>query len=158
MGYTLAELAALSGAHTIGFQQRRDPAGGPPLLVPLTPTPNTFDQGGCAGCACMLGVMGAVPCAGCTICCLDRQHPPQPPPYRLAAAVTLPADYFNLVLNGAAAFPTDNVLTSDPTTLAAVQTFAGNQSAFFTAFAQVYIKMSAMGATFKSYGATLRSG
>ena len=80
--------------------------------------------------------------------------PPSPCPHPASAA----ADYFNLVLNGVAAFRTDNVLTSDPTTLAAVQTFAGNQSAFFTAFAQVYLKMGAMGATWKSYGATLRSG
>ncbi|PRW56218.1 hypothetical protein C2E21_5015 [Chlorella sorokiniana] len=108
-GYTLDELVALSGAHSIGFRQTPPVAGTPPSLVPLTATPSSFDT-----------------------------------------------DYYSLVLAGSAAFRTDNSLR-DPRTLATVQKFAANQAAFHTAFASAYIKMSKMGASWKSYGAALKT-
>ncbi|KAI7846492.1 hypothetical protein COHA_000027 [Chlorella ohadii] len=106
-GYTLFELVALSGAHSIGFRQTPPVAGTPPTLVPLTATPHTFNT-----------------------------------------------DYYSQVLGGSAAFRTDNVLR-DPRTLATVQRFAADQAAFHTGFASAYLKMSKMGATWKSYGAKL---
>lgn len=42
-GYTLTELVALSGAHTIGV--RAPPPGTGPAPVPLTPTPTVFNTG-----------------------------------------------------------------------------------------------------------------
>jgi hypothetical protein len=42
-----------------------------------------------------------------------------------------------------------------PPLLQLVRQFAGNQAAFHSAFAAVYLKMGKMGATWQSYGAKL---
>ena len=123
-GYTLDELTAISGAHTIGF---RAPAGGGPQPAPLTPTPFAFNTGGCplvygtASPACV-----ASPCvyhlAGASSSDSgQRSTPLLPPLLTWPARCHLPphrADYFQLVLNGAAPFRTDNVLGREPATQA----------------------------------------
>lgn len=142
-GYSIEDLVALSGSHSIGFH-----AGG---KTPMTKNPLAFNGGARHTWRCAAGR----PPVSCGAAQRDPHQPALPPgPHH----TPLLAEYFQLVLGGKAAFKSDNVLAAPgalPQSRQLVQLYAGNLPAFHAAFARSYIKMASMGARWRSYGAKL---
>jgi peroxidase len=123
-GYTVRDIVAISGSHTIGVSRVNDPKGG------------REGRGRARG-----GARRADHAPDR----LPTPAHPHSPGKMTATPATFDNSYYKLLLKGGGAFRSDRALVEDPEMRALVQTYARDQGAFFRDFADAYVKMGLKG-------------
>lgn len=130
-GYTVTDIVAISGSHTIGVSRVNDPKGAFFFLFFF-----------------VFVFSSLLPRA--LVAARPARRPPAHPPMHPTGKMTpTPAkfdnSYYRLLLQGKGAFRSDRALTEDPEMLALVKAYAKDQAAFFRDFSAAYVKMGLKG-------------